>query len=248
MSAKAIEMQQAAIAADLARQYGIDRERIYFLNNRKPLEYWIPPDQLTVAARAVGGFQSLDERFDRFEEKLNQVFHIATVVDEQGRTFVRSGVATIGERTLAGDDFDEHQLAGGRAISAALTAAGCNPFKGGEQALKPVATFADANEGSGKAPVARQEHNHDMAQIHILASQAGLITRDGGFVDASQYRAWLLENFNITTSVQADQATRAGIINALQRQIRGNQSSLSLEEMAEEAAIESHLRQKNKGE
>ena len=75
-----------------------------------------------------------------------------------------------------------------------------------------------------------------------------LIVREGGFVDAGQYRAWLLENFNITTSVQADQATRASIINALKQRIRENQSTLSLEEMAEEAAIENNLRQQSKGE
>src|ERR1700742_2347522 len=131
MTANRLTSDQATIADNLARQCGIDRERIYFLNQRKPLDYWVPPDQLTVAARAVGGFQSLEEKFDVFDERLNQIFHVATVIDEQGRTFVRTGVATLGERTAAGDDFDEHQLAGGRAISAALTAAGCNPFKGG---------------------------------------------------------------------------------------------------------------------
>jgi hypothetical protein len=220
MNTKQLELEQSKVADAIVNQYGIDRERIYFLNQRKPLEPWIPPDQLIICARQEGGFREIEDQFDQFVDTLKQVIHRGRVVDAQGRVFTCIGVATLGEQPIKGVIFDEHQLAGGRAVSAALTAGGFNPFKvGSNQSFKPVATLDDeAREDRVQSPAVRR--NNDIARIHILAEQAGLIHPHAHGhahgVDSTKYRAWLRENFGVGSSTEASQEDRARIINALE--------------------------------
>jgi hypothetical protein len=223
MNAKQIEAERTSIADAIARQYGIDSERVYFLSERKPLDPWIPPDQLMTITRQVGGFQRIEEQFDTFIAALNQIVHRAVVIDEQGRAFVRSGVATLGEKTPAGVELDEHQLAGGRALSAAITAAGCNPFKtNANKPGKPSIEMADdLPEQDG--PYQREA---DLALIHQLAEDAGLIFPDeeSGRRNVEQYRRWVRETCkgmglgdNVTSVARLDQKQRACIIAALRQ-------------------------------
>lgn len=200
--------QQQSIAEDLARRLQIDSERILFLNSRNKEEPWLPPEALTTIARQSDRFKHLDEGFQEFIAPLNQVVHHATFIDCEGNTFGRSGVATVG----AFADLDAHIIAAGRAISAALTSGGINP-------LRPGSVVALSGETGGSIPVspvlaAAESGRADLARIHILAKEKGLIVGK----DYSGYRNFLRKHYDGAISVAGfDPLLRKSVIEALER-------------------------------
>src|SRR4051794_23481623 len=108
--------KQQAIAEKLAEQLGIDAERVLFLNRERPEEPWLNAEALITVARQAGDFQAIEEAFNQYISGLNQIVHTSTVIDKTGRSFTRSGVATIGES----EEISDHELAAGRAVSKAL--------------------------------------------------------------------------------------------------------------------------------
>lgn len=202
--------RQQEIAEQFARQFEIDAERVLFLNEDKPEEPWLPAEALITIARQSGDFQAIDESFNQYISELSQVVHSATVIDKEGRSYTRSGVATIGERQEIG----EHGLAAGRAVSAALTAAGFNPLRPGG--------VVSAGQGQATAPsqqaVEANSRNIDLRRIHTLAEQKGLIRRlPGSGVDRTGYRQLLVEKFDTNTAAGFDQAQRASLINFIEQ-------------------------------
>jgi len=200
--------QQQAIAEDLARRLQIDGERILFLNSRDKEEPWLPPEALTTIARLSDRFKHLDEGFQEFIPPLNQVVHHATFIDCEGNTFGRSGVATVG----AFADLDAHIIAAGRAISAALTSGGINPLRPGS-----VVTLSTEKGGPNFISpelAATESSRSDLARIHILAKEKGLIVGK----DYSGYRNFLRQKYDGAVSVAGfDQLQRKSVIEALER-------------------------------
>src|SRR5436853_7896891 len=84
---------QQAVVASLRTKFEIDDDQIRFLNPEKPNEPWLSAEGLMSIARQTTAFRSISERFDSFIPELMQVVHCATVVDQEGRTFERTGVA-----------------------------------------------------------------------------------------------------------------------------------------------------------
>lgn len=211
---------QARVADALAQTYGIDPGRVFFPDESNPNKPWLGANELMSIARKSDRIKVIEECFDTFIEALKQIVHTARIVDTEGREYSMVGVATIGEKVGDGDG-DAHALAASRALVSTLSAAGLNPIRmGGDSTFKPVATFepASSDTGPGSSRLAEaKSRNNDLARIHILAEQAGLITREAGQVDATAYRNWLLETFNLKSSVAADASTRASIINALEQ-------------------------------
>lgn len=201
--------QQRGIAAQLAKELNIDAERIRFLNKDKPNEPWLSPEALMTIARQSPRFKALSEDYQEFIAPLRQVVHHATFIDVDGRTFGRCGVATID----ADVDIDAHVIAAGRSISAALNSGGINPLRPGAAVdLGDFNPASDANE-----VVARRG---DLARIHILAKQKGLIIAGAGpngTDDISQYREQLREWYGVTTSAGFRADKRASLIEALSR-------------------------------
>ena len=213
-----LSTEQQRKAEELAEQYGIDRERILFLNSERPLEPWIPAEELMSIARQSGGFQSVEETFSEWVPGLNQVIHQAVVIDSQGRSYKRSGVATMGEGAESGPD--EHQLAGSRAISAVLRAAGFHPLKSGAVvSAQPVkGQQVRVQLEVGQRVEDKAERTNTIAQIHLLAEKAGLIIyRPGEKKEMTDYRAWLLEMFDTETAAGLDEKQRAQAVHELRR-------------------------------
>jgi hypothetical protein len=222
MDANRLNSDQTRVANTLAKTYGIDPGRVFFPDETNPSKPWLGADELMLIARKSDQIKVIEECFDTFIQALNQIVHTARIVDKEGREYSRVGVATIGEKVGAGDG-DAHALAASRALVSTLSAAGLNPLRdGGDTTFKPIASsdakISDAQPVSGRVAEAKQRNN-DMARIHILAEQAGLITREDGSLDATAYRGWLLETFNLNSSVAADAATRASIINAIEQMV-----------------------------
>jgi hypothetical protein len=199
--------QQQAIAEELARRLQIDGERILFLSSRNKEEPWLPPEALTTIARQSDRFKHLDEGFQEYIAPLNQVVHHATFIDCEGNTFGRSGVATVG----AFADLDAHLIAAGRAISAALTSGGINPLRPGSV----VALAAGKGEPARVSPelAAAESGRNDLARIHILAKEKGLIVGK----DYSKYRDFLSTHYGATSVAGFDSLMRKSVIEALDR-------------------------------
>ncbi len=200
--------RQQEIADSLAKQFDIDGERILFLNQDKPEEPWLNAEALTTIARRSGMFREIDEGFSQYVTVLDQVIHTATVVDAEGRRYTRTGVATRGESS----EIDDHGLAAGRAISAALTAAGFNPLRPGAVVVaESTRTITDQVDEA-------RLRTKDLKQIHSLGVQKGLITLlSGGGRDLTKYRDRLADKFGVRSAGGLDAETRASVINYLQQ-------------------------------
>lgn len=200
--------KQQEIAKQLAEKFNIDVERIYFLKPDKPEEPWLPAESLTTIARQTGDFQAIEESFDQFVSTLNQVIYRATVVDRGDRHFTRSGVATIGEHK----DLDAHELAKGRAVSAALTAAGFNPLRPGAIVTLDLDIPREGQQTVDEA----QQRTKDLKAIHVLAVERGLIRMlPGNIRDNTAYRKMLKEKFGVNSTVNLTATPRASLINYL---------------------------------
>lgn len=203
--------KQQTIAEGLAFKFNIDADRVLFLNPDRPEEPWLPAESLITIARQTEMFQTIDESFDQFIEPLKQVVHRAMAIDKQGRTFTRSGVATVGER----EDIDDHALAAGRAVSAALTAAGFNPLRPGSLVAFGTQVNAPAQGGAADEAMMR---NKDLKRIHALAAEKGLIVPLGaGAWDRTGYRRFLKEKYGTNTAANFDSLQRTSLINALEQ-------------------------------
>ena len=188
---------------------------IFFTENEAP---WIPPDLLQAIALQVGSLRYVGVKFDQFIPQLQQHIWTATVIDERERTFERSGVATIGEQTPIAEMIDPHVLAGGRALQAALNAAGFNPFKAGF-----VASVTKSDDQESPKAMSVDEKSaflleeemglrlKDLRQIHKLAADCGLIVGK----DQRRYREWLMEKYGVHSCIELDPKTRASVINSL---------------------------------
>lgn len=203
-------VNQAAIRRELGEKFNIDPDRILFLNENKPDEPWLPAEALMTIARQSGNFQAIDETVEQFIAPLNQIVHRATVIDTAGRSYGRCGVATIGER----QDIDDHALAAGRALNAALTAAGFNPLRPGASVVidlnLPKHESTQADEAKARTT--------DLKRIHAIGIEKGLIQYiPGAGKDDRGYRQMLREKFGVGSAVGFDAAQRASLINHLEQ-------------------------------
>ncbi|MCP9496254.1 MAG: hypothetical protein MSG64_17560 [Pyrinomonadaceae bacterium MAG19_C2-C3] len=210
-------IEQKEIVRQLVNTYGIDGDRVLFLKPHKPHEAWLPPDILTQIANIAGLFKSIDEEYANYIEPLGQVVHRATVIDTNDRIFARSGVASLTEerRDEQGGTIDAHALAAGRAIKAALTAAGFDPTRpGAVNALRPPTEAAPVTPHH--VTLDAQSRNTNIKHLHTVAYRKGLIVvRHGEPRDMTAYRNFLLELFDTETSAVLTQEQFAIAINAL---------------------------------
>jgi len=198
----------------LATEYGIDGERILFLNPRNHNEPWLPPTILEAIARTFDEYRSSSVQHDKFIPETREVIYMATVTDSKERIFSRSGVATVAEANIQSDEIDANILAQGRALSAALNAAGFNPVK---STSAPTVNFKDEAEYENKPKIRfaieeeAEARTKDLKQIHALAIEKGLTVDK----DDTDYRVWLTQNFGVKTSAILDAQERARVINKL---------------------------------
>ncbi len=209
--------KQQEIVSNLVNQFGIDGERILFLNSRDENDPWIPPSVLEQIARQMEGYRSSSVQHDKFIPQTSQTVYLATVTDSLDRVFTRSGVATVGEANEVLDEIDTDYLAMGRALSAALNAAGFNPVK----AIKMVDFREEAAyEKLPKKQFAVEDEairrTKDLGVIHALAEKKELIkTLEGGVRDMTEYRRQLHAKFGTNTAAMFDASQRAAVINWL---------------------------------
>jgi hypothetical protein len=212
--------KQQEILDELNKRFGIDPERILFINARDQNDPWIPPDELMSIARQHGGFKLVSVTHDKFVGETAQQIYTATVVDALDRTFVRSGVATLGEKPN-GQDIDTETLASGRALGAALRDAGFHPYKSGSivnlDAARQHLEERNRNRDLQRIEDEAALRTKDLKQIHALAGEKGLIVGN----NYTAYRLFLSYKFGTLTVVGLDAATRAQVINALNNYTSG---------------------------
>ena len=201
--------QQQTLANELAAAHNINAEQILFLNEQKPLDPWINPESLTTIGRQSDIFRSLDEGFQEYIASLDQVVHHATFIDSDGRTFGRSGIATVKKCEQMG--LDPHVIAAGRAISASLNSGGINP-------LKPGSVIPNGKSAPTAVDAANAETRRaDLARIHELARKKELIVGQ----DFSGYRGFLVQHEfykgdGLATAAHLKEPQRKSLIEALE--------------------------------
>ena len=205
--------KQEEIISKLVNQFGIDGERILFLNPRNPNEPWIPTGVLEQIALQMDGYRSSAVNHDKFIPQTSQVVYTATVTDAADRVFTRSGVATIGEvNEAAHGEIDVEYLASGRALSAALRAAGFDPVKAPQMVnFADEAAYEKLPKEQYEVETEAQLRQKDLKQIHALAMEKRLWV---GF-DDTKYRRWLMKNFDVETSAILEAPERKAVINKL---------------------------------
>ncbi len=170
---------------------------------------------LTAIARQSGLFKSIEVKYDRFIEPLQQVVHQATVIDLEDRLYTLPGVATIAEKMATTEnEMDEHDLAGSRALRKTLKAAGVDPLE--RTSVVSLGDFKPATPPEPAAAEALSRHA-DLQRIHILATEKGLISfRPDGTRDLTEYRHKLAEWYRGETSAAGfDALERASLIEAI---------------------------------
>lgn len=214
---RTLSSDQERKARDLAEKYGIDKDRILFFNSSDPLDPWIAPDELLSIARREEAFLEIEVTFHQWVPGLDLICYMATVINNDNRIFKLTGAAKMGEARPGGPD--EHTIASGRALGAALRAAGFHPLKSGSV----VGNSPQAGSSISYADEARIRTNQ-LAQIHLLAEKAGLILGvPGQRKDMTRYRAWLTEGFGTDTAAVLTEPERTQVITEL-RALAGESS------------------------
>lgn len=219
MSTVGFSIQQKRIAETVSHQYGVPKDKVYFPYEREPDRPWLGAEALMVIARNSPEVSGVMERFDKYEPTLQQIFHLATVTTTDGHTFERTGVASIGEKLkgVPDEEVDEHELAAARAIRKALADAGVDPFSNvrSEEPAEAVPASAGVQEAALRT--------RDLAEIHMLAEEKGLVSVVGGKKDDSKYRRWLNRHCSglgigdVTSAVNLGPKERASVIQALRQ-------------------------------
>lgn len=212
------EKQRAKLAI-LKQNFGLSDAELdrclYFRTDQE--EPWIPSDILEAIARLTGGFETISSVYDKVRTETQHLVYAGLVVDREGRSYPRSGVAKIDGETVGGTLFDGDALAENRALSASLQAAGFDPFKAGS--VVSIGKLEHGPSRSGTPLDDRQKElqqitdaaelrTKDLRQIHAVAEKKGLI------VDKNDrlYRRWLMDNFQLTSSAFVDHETRMTIV------------------------------------
>lgn len=216
MSNKIKTQKQSEILQELNNRFGLDPERILFINERDENDPFIPAELLVSIARQHGGIKSVIENFDRFIPETNQYVYTASVVNEKDIVFARTGVATVNEN----EDIDAETLAAGRAISAALRDAGFHPYRSGSVVSLDAARqeINNRHSESVKTPLlqAADRRRKDLFQIHDIAKREGLISEySDGTQDQTSYREFLQKEFGVFSAAELDEQQRARVINRL---------------------------------
>lgn len=163
---------------------------------------------------------------DKVVPETRQIVYAGLVTDPDGRSYPRSGVASLDGETIGDRSFDGDTLAEQRALSAALTAAGFNPFKAGsvvsvEKKADPTPAFSgqpltDEQKQIHEIADAAALRNKDLRQIHTLAEQKGLIVYlPSGSRMMQRYRDWLHANFSVHSAAVLDPDARARVVDKL---------------------------------
>lgn len=212
-----IEEKREEIINQLRTQFNLTDsacDRILFLNPKDYYEPWIPADVLQAIARQIDGFKDSSITHDKFVSETQQVVYKATVFDTAGRSYTRTGVAMVGEKPN-GFDISHDSLAEGRALGAALSAAGFHPYKSASVVdLSEVRTLIETRRQEAAYTGIEDEaslRRKDLQQIHAIAEKKGLIIGK----DDSRYRQFLLEKYGVRTAAVLDADKRAMVINAL---------------------------------
>ncbi|QQS31872.1 MAG: hypothetical protein IPM50_09280 [Acidobacteriota bacterium] len=196
-----------------------DIERCLFFSRDQEIPF-IPTEILIRIARSTGDFASIEPDYSTYVHALEQLVYKGTVVDRDGRSITRIGVATLGEKP-GGYEIDTHKLAESRALGSALSDAGFNPLKPRsvvkfEKPMTPPNATPEELYATAEALSDAEKRRRDLSRIHVLARDCGLLKKlDAGGWDTSDYRKWLQENFGSRTASILDETTRAQVINKL---------------------------------
>ncbi len=205
--------EQNEIVKALVERFNIDARKVVFFPE-DPSYPWMPGKQLAKVAQRSGQFKVVRVEHEKVMEvgAARQLHSQGTVVDLSDCIYSLPGVATVGE-TIEGitEEVDPWDLADSRAMRSTLDLAGVDPLASLNGEKKPARDVETAEA---------EARNNDIARIHIVAKDKGLIVGK----DFSGYRKFIAAFLNQPysgkeTTAGFDPTQRKSFIEALQRYV-----------------------------
>jgi hypothetical protein len=198
-------LQQEEIVREFTETYGIDASQISF-DGEKP-EPLFDFEALNLLATTLGNFPSIITEIGDVDGAMGLVTSSCEIKLPDGRRRVVFGAAVVGE------DMPEEKLietipqalnvAQARALRKGLRAVGWDAFRAHRQQGENILTFNPSPD------IAKNE----IAELHILAKDVGLITSDGD--KTNYYRMMAIWFPGVKTSKELDEVQRAQMIATL---------------------------------
>lgn len=175
---RALTLQQESLRREFVETYGIDLEQVIFFDET-PTPFFLF-EALAQIVAALGSFREVAVTHPEIDERNGNATCEAALTLEDGRVVRSFGSAFVGD-TLLGKEVSDFQMAfdlsRARALRSALRLAGFDVVKKHEQHKRGLKA-----ETPTLAPE-EEQRNRELAEIHIVAEEAGLIV--GG--DKSAY-------------------------------------------------------------
>jgi hypothetical protein len=165
-------LKQESLASEFASDYGISRDQIIFFDDSD--EPFFLFEALAQIVAELTNFPALHVGSPAVNFEHGLVTCEATITLADNRTFGSAGAAFINETLPGGETLDDYltatDIARARALRSALRLVGFDPVR---------AHLSRGREATATRPDPETERrNKELAEIHILAEQAGLIVGD----------------------------------------------------------------------
>ena len=175
---RTLTLQQESLVREFVADYDIDPEQIIFFDETEAPFFLF--EALAQIINALGNFREVAVTHPEIDEKNGNATCEAALTLEDGRVVKSFGSSFVGD-TLPGKEVSDFQtafdLARARALRSALRLAGFDVVKRHEQRKR-----GEKAESPTVSPE-EEQRNSELAEIHILAEEAGLITRAPGVLD-----------------------------------------------------------------
>lgn len=209
-----LNLKQALLVKEFNTDYGVDPMQVYFDGESAEPSYFGFEALSQLAMQLAPNVKDIAVETVEVNQTTGLVLSRGTVVLSDGRT--RSGEAgcIVGDALPSGLSVETIKSAldvsGARALQKALRMVGFDPVRAHE-AQKQLGTPAPASAGPRFTPE-EEQRNNELAEIHILAEQCGLITVN----DKTAYRRQLSVFFpGVDSASQLTAGERAQFIATL---------------------------------
>ncbi|MET0646414.1 MAG: hypothetical protein ABW208_07310 [Pyrinomonadaceae bacterium] len=178
-----LNLQQESLVGEFVTAYGIDADQVIFFDDT-PAPFFLF-EALAQIVGALGNFREVAVTHPEIDERNGNATCEAALTLDDGRVVRNFGSSFVGD-TIPGKEVNDFQtafdIARARALRSALRLAGFDPVKRHEQSKR-----GEKGEETVISPEAEQR-NKELAEIHALAAEAGLIVNaPGALEDKSAY-------------------------------------------------------------
>ena len=175
---RALTLAQESLKNEFVETYGIDADQVIFFDET-PAPFFLF-EALAQIVGVLGNFREVAVTHPEIAERNGNATCEAALTLDDGRVVRSFGSSFVGD-IIAGKEVGDFQtafdLSRARALRSALRLAGFDPVKRHEQSKR-----GEKGAEPAISPEAEQR-NRELAEIHLLAQEAGLIVSVPGMLD-----------------------------------------------------------------